>query len=373
MYREITDQIKKLLFSQHHLIPLIVGLRQVGKTTLAKTICEGRDFLDFNFELSSDQQMFLDQNRHSLEDFASKNKNKIIFIDEVQKLPEATSVIKHLFDNYKLRFLLTGSSELKLKAHFGDSMTGRTMTYRLYPLTIRELLIQRGKMKNDGKVDFDKAMTMMQNILIYGSLPGVENQELDQVPTYLTNFSSQLLSKDVLEISSVRRPTVIFSLAKFLAMQIGQLVNVNELSNLLETPRASIYNYLDILEQLNLIIRAHPLSTNDRQAISEKFKVYFTDLGVRNSLINNFSSLNARLDNGQLLENAVYLGLKRKLEYEGKVFQMGFFRSPNGSEIDIVMKISGKEELYEVKNSNKYLDKKGNVTYITRNTAWQYL
>ena len=351
---------------------MILGLRQTGKTTLAKNVCQGEKCQFFNFDLVSDRQEFFETNRHSLADFSERFKNQIIIIDEVQKMPEATEVIKHLYDQYKMKFILTGSSELKIKKNFGDSLAGRLRTWRLYPLSFKEILVQEKKIQEKEKVDFENAQIKLQKYLVYGSMPAVENMELSQCPQFLKEFTETMLSKDILEVAEVRKSTKIYALARFLAMQIGQLVNVNELSMLTEISRSTIYNYLDILEQMNIIIRAYPISTNERKAISEKFKVYFVDLGMRNSLVNNFDNLTNRLDVGVLLENAVYVGIKRKMDYNGENYKMGFFRSKTGSEIDIVVK-SDKEYLYEVKSARKFNLKKGKVKYITKENVGEYL
>ena len=372
MYRVIKSQIEKHLKKPKARAVLILGLRQTGKTTLAKAVCEGKKHQIFNFDLISDRQEFSDANRHSLADFSKRFKNQIIIIDEVQKMPEATEIIKHLYDQYKMKFILTGSSEIKIRKNFGDSLAGRVKTWRLYPLSFREILVQGKKIGEKEKLDYELSQIELQKYLIYGSLPAVENLPGEEHPIFLKDFTEALLSKDILEVAEIKKSTKIYSLAKFLAMQVGQLVNVNELAMLTEISRPSIYNYLDILEQMNIIIRAYPVSTNERQAISEKFKVYFSDLGLRNFLVGNFESLPNRIDAGALLENAAYVGIKRGLDYSGKMYKLGFFRSKTGSEIDIVVK-TDKEYLYEVKAAKKYALKKGKVKYITKENIWEYL
>lgn len=372
MYREIKQQIEQSVRRKKSRVVLILGLRQTGKTTLAKAVCEDKKCQLFNFDLVSDRAEFLEVNRHSLADFSKRFKDRIIIIDEVQKVPEATEIIKYLYDQYQMKFILTGSSELKIKKNFGDSLAGRLETFRLYPLSLREILVQENIIGENDKLDYEESQVKLEKYLVYGSLPAIENTEPENYPSFLKDFTEALLSKDILEIAEIKKSTKIYALARLLAMQVGQLVNVNELSMLVEISRPSVYNYLDILEQMNIILRAYPVSTNERRAISEKFKIYFTDLGIRNFLTGNFESFNARLDRGALLENAVYLGIKRKLDYERKIYKIGFFRSKSGSEIDIVVK-SDKEYLYEVKAAKKFISKRGAVEYITRENIWKYL
>jgi predicted AAA+ superfamily ATPase len=372
MYRDIKQQIEKYVQSKKGLVVLILGLRQTGKTTLVRTICEGKKCQIFNFDLVSDRAEFSDVSRHTLAGFFERYQGKIIVIDEVQKMPEATDVIKHLYDNYKMKFILTGSSELKIKKNFGDSLAGRVKTWRLYPLSLKEILVQEGKISEKEFPDYESSQVKAEKYLIYGSLPAIQNLPAEEHTVFLNDFTEALLSKDILEISEIKKSTKIYALARLLAMQVGQLVNVNELATLAEISRPSIYNYLDILEQMNIIKRAYPISTNERRAISEKFKVYFTDLGIRNLLVGNFDGFNTRLDRGAILENAAYMGIQRKMDYEEKQHKMGFFRSKSGSEIDIVVKAGG-EYLYEIKSAKKFAKKKGKVEYITRENIWKYL
>lgn len=373
MYRVITEKVTKLLNQNKPPIVLLLGLRQTGKTTLAKSLAQNFKNQLFNFDLPGDRGEFLDQNRHSLELFAKRYKDYIVVIDELQKSSDATGVIKHLYDNFDIKFILTGSSELKIRKNAGDTLAGRLSTFNIYPLSIQEILVQEGKIAENEPLSYDQSQTLLKRILVYGSLPNLQNTAPENWETYLKDFTETLLSKDVLEIADIRKPTKIYTLAKLLAMQIGQLVNVNELATLLELPRTTIYNYLDILEQLSLIKRSHPISTNDRQAIATKFKAYFTDLGVRNYLVNNFNSINSRLDTGQLLENFVFMNFKRSLDYSQQNYQLGFFRSESGFEIDLVLKTKNGEQLFEVKTSSKHFSKDENLTYINMDNAYQPL
>jgi predicted AAA+ superfamily ATPase len=154
MYRQVLRETGMLLDRENPPIVLILGLRQVGKSTLAKTVCTNRPAVFFNFDLVSDIAEFTGRDRHSLALFASRYKDHIIVVDEIQKSPEATGIVKHLHDNYKLPFLLTGSSELKIRAHIGDSLAGRLREIRLYPLSLNEIDMQQN-MPFDARSEFN--------------------------------------------------------------------------------------------------------------------------------------------------------------------------------------------------------------------------
>lgn len=378
MYRQVTSQIEDLLHGSWKPIILILGPRQVGKSTLARSLAPSDQQIAFNFDYRLDIETFVHKDRHELAVFAENNRGKTIIIDEVQKAPEATGIVKHLHDNFKqfeLKFILTGSSEVKIRQDIGDSLTGRVYEVRLYPLSLSEIDIQSGQTFETEKEysNYDHNQTLLQKYLVLGSLPPSLNMSPAHYKEYLREYVNSLFSKDILEISGARKPLQILTLAKHLALQIGQLVNLNELAGNVELQRASIYKYLDVFEQIGLIHIAKPISTNERESISHATKIYFTDLGIRNALINNFDDFDLRADKGQLLENAVFVGLKRQLDYQRQPYKLGFFRSPHGTEIDIVKKMDHLEVLYEVKTSQKKKGRLKNVTLVNLDTAQKYL
>ncbi len=375
MHRQVLHEIGMLLDRGNPPIILILGLRQVGKSTLAKTVCTNRPAVFFNFDLVSDIADFTGRDRHNLALFAGRYRDHIIVVDEIQKSPEATGIVKHLHDTYNLPFLLTGSSELKLRAHIGDSLAGRLREIRLYPLSLKEIDIQQNMPFDSHSVfnNYEFNQQMLCRILVYGSLPQLQNIPEADYADYLHGLVNALLSRDLLELSAVRKPVQVYHLARLLALQVGQMVNFNELAENTSLSRISVVNFIEIFEQMGLVVRAHPLSTNRRESITKRTKVYFTDPGIRNSLINDFSPIDQRVDKGQLLENAVYMGIRRSLDYAKDPYELGFFRSEYGSEIDIVKKVAGNEELFEVKTGKRVSRKRSDVTYITLDDAQRYL
>ncbi|MDQ7826414.1 MAG: ATP-binding protein [Candidatus Eremiobacteraeota bacterium] len=375
MYRQVLHEIGTLLDRRNPPIILILGLRQVGKSTLAKAACINRPSVFFNFDLISDIAEFTGRDRHNLALFASRYKDHVIVVDEIQKSPDATGIVKHLHDTYNLPFLLTGSSELKIRAGVGDSLAGRLREIRLYPLSLKEIDTQQNMAFDSGSefTHYEFNQQMLLRTLVYGSLPQLQNIPEADYAGYLRGLVNALLSRDILELSAVRKPAQVYHLARLLALQIGQLVNFNELAENTGLSRASVVNFIEIFEQMGLVTRAHPLSTNRRESITKRTKVYFTDPGMRNCLINDFSPIDQRADKGQLLENAVYMGISRSLDYAGEPYELGFFRSDYGAEIDIVKKVAGKEELFEVKAGKRVTRKRSDVTYITIDDAQRYL
>lgn len=375
MYRIILEKIKKILEKDNPPIILILGLRQTGKSTLAQTVSRDKPVVKFDFDLLSDINEFTRQNRHSLALFAKKYAQHILIIDEIQKSPEAVGIVKYLYDTYKLKILLTGSSEIKIRRGVGDSLAGRLWEFKLYPLTFEEINRQIGLSFNHRLEfnNFEQNQQLLLRSLVFGTLPQLENLSPEAYPDYLNNLVNGLLSKDMMEISGTKKSAQVFHLARLLAMQVGQIVNFNELAQLTEFSRISVVNYVEIFKQMGLVVAADPISFNKREAITKRTKIYFTDLGIRNSLIGDFSDWEGRQDKGPLLENAVFMGMKRRLEYGGQPYELGFFRSEYGSEIDIVKKVNKREESYEVKTGRKNNRKKKKVAGINFDIAQKYL
>ena len=371
MFLQVQEDIKQVLYSQWRPIILILGARQTGKTTLAQSLADPGKTIHFDFDLLDDIHRFSSMDRESLHLFAKANQGKYIPIDEIQKYPSATATIKYLYDNFKtdsLKFVLTGSSEIKIRHGLGDTLTGRVYEVRLYPLSLTEIGVQSGLSDNT-----QEAQLQLRKYLVYGSLPASQNLPLAEYPGFLREYVNNVLSKDALEFGKIRKSAQIFLLAKLLAGQVGQLVNFNELAMNTQLNRETVMRFIDIFEQLGLVYRVSPISTNEREAITKATKIYFTDLGIRNSLVNNFDDFNVRLDRGQILENAVFMGMKRQLDYQRDPYQLGFFRSSSGSEIDIVKKTRESQELFEVKSSSRRTKKLGSVMYVTTENAVQYL
>lgn len=378
MYRIVQSQIHRILEGSWSPIILLLGARQTGKTTLAESLVRPLKTVRFNFDLVDDVQKFSSFDRESLSTFVTTYAHHDILIDEVQKYPEATGTIKYMYDTYKdkgLRFILTGSSEMRIRHGIGDSLTGRVYEVRLYPLSLAEINIQSG-LPFDFSAEWNNIQenqSLLRKYLVFGSLPASQNIPFAEYSQFLKEYVNNVFSKDLLEIGNLRKPVQALFLAKLLAHQIGQLINVNELALHTELNRETVLRFLDYFEQLGMISIATPLSTNERESILKAKKIYFTDLGVRNALINHFDEYNLRVDKGQLLENAVYMGIKRQLDYQRIPYQLGFFRSSHGSEIDIVKKVDNTQSLYEIKTSHSKTKKTDHVTYITLENAQQFL
>ena len=142
---------------------------------------------------------------------------------------------------------------------------------------------------------------------------------------------------------------------KLLAFQIGNQVSISELSNALEISRTTVDRYIDLLEKSFIIFRMSGFSRNLRKEVTKMDKIFFYDMGVRNSIIGNLNLLNSRDDVGKLWENFLIVERMKKLSYEQRMFSLYFWRLSSGAEIDLIEEREGNLYGFEFKYGKKFI------------------
>lgn len=361
--RTIEKSIRKDFFKGK--IIILAGPRQVGKTTLIKHILK-----DYTSVITFNGDNRKDRNSLAKNDFEFIDKligeNKIVFIDEAQKIEEIGNTLKLLVDNYgkKKQIIATGSSSLNLLSNTSEPLTGRKYVYELYPLSVTEIYSQRHPL------DLDKEL---ENLLIYGSYPDIYSGSLRVKEEQLLEITRSYLYKDILELEDVRSSSSIDKLLSALALQVGSEVSLRELSNLLNLHIGTVERYIDLLEKNYVIFRLPPYYTNQRKVLSKQNKIYFYDLGIRNALINNFNPLSKRNDRGALWENFLIIERIKLNAYTNRYVSNFFWRTYDGAEIDYIEKYADSLDGYEFKwNKEKNAPKSWleypNATYKLINT-----
>lgn len=298
----------------------------------------------FNFDDLTDRRIFiadLPALRSAIALRGQSSTNRFVFIDEVQNHPEATLAIKLLADSGEYVIVATGSSELRAKTHRFDTLAGRYKEFVLFPLTADEFAY----FKTGKQAFFDQTGTsesvylssFVPEMLIYGGYPRVvlSDHKIEELKI-LTRDS---VIKDIVNIYDLKNADLVQDLLRLLAAQIGNLINIAELASSLQTSRATILNYLGILTRNRIIYLLAPLKTNIRRGYLERKKVYFYDLGIRNSLIEDFRTSELRPDAGACFENLLVMGAVRQSVYNRSQDKLYFFREARGSqkEIDLIV------------------------------------
>lgn len=364
--------LEKKLLKPDKKILFLWGPRQIGKSTILNYFYQKYGGAYFNFDDLEDQRLFipeLSKLKSVLEERSNKKNSRfihrkasLIFIDEVQNHPEATLAIKLLADQTDYLTFATGSSELRAKTQRFDSLAGRYHEEILFPLTIDEMSVfQDGKQDLIKKPNFaqaEKLKKYLELMMTFGSYPGVVLAE--DKPQELKNIAQNSIIKDIVNIYDLKSTDLVFNLLRLLSMQIGNLVNVSEIASSLGSTKITIDNYLSILVKNRVIFFLEPLRTNKRRGFLSRKKVYFYDLGIRNSLIEDFRSFEARLDKGALFENLIVLGVLRQNQYAGNFNKLYYYRDLTGSrkEIDLITEnIEGERKAFEIKYSQGKINK----------------
>jgi uncharacterized protein len=322
---------------------LLLGPRQTGKTTLlTKVISENGDFILLDCDEILIREKLEDANIESLKQLIGNH--KYVFIDEAQRVKNIGLSLKIIIDRIKnVQLFVSGSSALELANEINEPLTGRKWEYTLLPISWEEFRLHFGYLKSQQQ---------LEQRLIYGMYPDVINH-LGEEEAVLKQLSNSFLYKDLLAIKSVRKPELLPKILKALALQLGNEVSNNELSNLLKVSKDTIAAYIDLLEKAFIVFRLEPFSRNLRNEISTNRKIYFYDNGIRNSLISNFNPLSIRQDSGALWENFLINERKKYLFNNQTSANTYFWRTTQQQEIDYIEEKEGQIFAYEFKWSAK--------------------
>lgn len=318
---------------------IVLGPRQVGKTTLLEQLCsrEG-EFLLLNGDDIVTQQTLENIGEVHLKQLIGNHQT--VFIDEAQRIHNIGLLLKIIHDRIKhVRVVVSGSSALELSSNINEPLTGRKWEYQMYPISWAELSNHFGVLGT--KQQFELR-------LIYGMYPDVINN-LGNEEGILKQLTSSYLYKDLLNYHGIRKPEILSKLLIALALQVGSEVSYNELANLLRIDRATVEQYIGLLEQAYVIVRLNPFSRNIRNEISSTRKIYFYDNGIRNALIGNFNVLSMRNDVGALWENFLVSERIKANHYKESNARSYFWRTHAQQEIDYLEEYGGQMYAYEFK------------------------
>ncbi len=342
--RLLKIQIKNKLYKGKAVI--VVGPRQVGKTTLLRMLASDTDrsVLVWNCDEPDVRQKLNEPT--STELGAETSGADLILIDEAQRVPNIGVTLKLLIDHFpEKQVVVTGSSAIELSNSINEPLTGRKYEYTMYPFSAEELI------GNHGTVEERR---MLERRLVYGSYPEVVNHPGEERET-LTNLVSSYLYKDIFSFQDVRKPEIIEQLLQALALQLGSEVSFNELGRLLGLTSITVQRYIDLLEKSCVLFHLRSFSRNARAELKKSRKIYFYDNGVRNAMIGDYKSLDLRADAGALWEN--YLLSERMKHNSYSVFygKSYFWRTQQQQEVDYIEDYDGVLHAYEFKwNASKH-------------------
>lgn len=352
---------------------VILGPRQVGKSTLLGELVTGEDRVRIlNCDNEDERMLLVDKTTTELEQLISPY--RFFLIDEAQRVRNIGLVLKKIGDmKLDTKVIVTGSSSLDLSDEINEPATGRLIEFNLYPMSLSELATFTSVIDEQ---------RLLEQRMIYGLYPEVVTAPEDARQT-LMNLTNNYLYKDLLAFRGIKKPDVVMNLVRALALQVGSEVSYNELSALLGIDKVTVESYIDLLEKCFIIFRLNSFSRNLRNEIKKGKKVYFYDNGIRNAVLSNFAPLALRNDAGILWENLMVSERIKRNAYCGSYAQLYFWRTHDQKEIDLVEDMDGKLTTFEFKwNERKkvsipktFADSYPNSTFevITKESFWGFL
>jgi predicted AAA+ superfamily ATPase len=318
---------------------ILLGARQVGKTTLLKTLFpETEDILWLNGDELDVQTLFNNSSAVRLK--AIFGNKKVVIIDEAQRIADIGLRLKLITDQIpEIQLIATGSSAFELANQVNEPLTGRKWEYKMFPLSFGEMVSHHGLLQEK---------RMIPHRMVYGYYPDVVNNEGAEKEV-LKQLSDSYLYKDILIWDKVKKPEGLLKLLRGLAFQVGSQVSFNELSRLCGLDAKTVEKYIVLLEQTYIVFRLGSFSRNLRNELKFSRKVYFYDNGIRNALIANFNQIELRQDVGALWENFVLSERMKKLHYSQDGSNYWYWRTKEQNEIDYVEETNGKLKAYEFK------------------------
>ncbi|MFB6145675.1 MAG: ATP-binding protein [Candidatus Nanohaloarchaea archaeon] len=338
-------------------ISLIVGARQVGKTTLMQQLKSeleesGENTLYLSMDIQEDRTHFESQQdlieRIELELGEEKG---YVFLDEIQRKENAGLFLKGIYDReLPYKFVVSGSGSLELKENIHESLAGRKRIFELPPVSFKEFVNYETdyeyeeRLEKYFEVKKDEADRLLKKYLNYGGYPRVvtESKESEKRRVIDEIFSSYL-ERDVSNFLNVRKVDAYSKLVSVLADQMGDPVSNSKLARDVGVKSTTVRNYLNYLDKTFIVEKTNPFYTNKKKEITKSPIVYFSDPGLRNYSIQRFGHLNTPSEFGELFEGFIHNFLKQETQFTG--LDVRYWRTKSQAEVDFVLSTGNKVEL----------------------------
>ena len=320
---------------------LILGPRQVGKSTMLDHLVQNQRFIKLTGEDEDDLSILADPKTFLTLTQQFPN----VIIDEAQFVPNIGRVIKRLVDNNTTdsRIFVTGSSALDLGGHLKESAAGRFNSYNLWPLSLEELA------EHSSWIEVKR---QINDRMIYGCHPDVINDPA-HAKEYLLDFTDSILYKELFKLAEVRKPTDLTKLVTFLAANVGSEIRYGSIASELGIQNKTIERYVDLLASCFILKVVPSWSRNPTAELKLSKKIYFYDNGIRNALLKNFAPVPAREDKGALWENLFFTERLKLHAFRRDGGEIYFWRTKKQHEMDFIEIVNGTIAAFECKAGNK--------------------
>ncbi|MBE9465367.1 ATP-binding protein [Dyadobacter subterraneus] len=334
IFQDLLDHLRKPQ------VTVITGMRRVGKSTALKYLLnqvdhENKIYLDL--ERTENRYLFNQSNTKDIEiglaiEGINLSEPAVIALDEIQLVPQSTSVIKYFFDTYNVKFIVTGSSSFYLKNHFSESLAGRKRIFEMYPLTFPEFVAFHEEniklLKSVSREPFHlsiylKWKELYEQFIRFGGFPEVVLAETEADKTaYLKDVVNAYIELDIKLLSDFSASDDLYKLVRLLASRTGSRLDYSKIGSILGINRIKIKEYLSLLEHTYFIKKVGTFTQNVDREISKQEKVYLADTGLLQEL--------AQVSSGQVFENAIALQLSQ-------LGTIQYYQKTTGLEIDFIL------------------------------------
>ena len=323
---------------------VLIGARQVGKTTLTNELLRHYDQAKTTVYNGDNLEAQKLSKMDSAQIKALISGSECLLIDEAHKINRIGDIVKSLVDDLgnSLQIILTGSSTINLIDSTTEPLTGRKRVFELYPISLPELALRPTDLA-----------AQLPIILRYGLYPEVINESsLAGKQEALLELAESSIYRDVLDVTGARASGDLVALLRYLAQNIGQTISINEASIKLSIDRRTVDRYIELLTKSYIVFPLYPYSKQG--SISRAYKVYFWDVGIRNALAEDLTEVELRNDRKVLWQNFCIAERLKRVKYERFLGHHYFWRSYDGTEVDLIevtgQKLKGFRLSYEDKN-----------------------
>ena len=325
-------------------VVILIGARQVGKTTLTKELLKKYDdgrVVVYNGDNLEAQKL---SKMEAVQIKSLVAGSDCLLIDEAHKINRIGDIVKSLVDELgdKLQIILTGSSTINLIDSTTEPLTGRKRVFELYPISLGELNLPPAELAGQ-----------LPTLLRFGLYPEIINEQAAaDKQEALMELAESSIYRDVLDVTGARASGDLVALLRYLAQNIGRTLSINEASIKLSIDRRTVDRYIELLSKSYIVFPLYPYSKNG--SISRAYKVYFWDVGIRNALAEDLGEVGLRSDRDVLWQNFCIAERLKQVKYDRLVCHHYFWRSYDGTEVDLIETVGanlrGFRFSYEAKN-----------------------
>ncbi len=323
-------------------ITVLIGARQIGKTTILKQILKKlKNTLYFNLDIEQDREHFDSQQRLLKKiQLEIGNSKAYIVIDEIQQKENAGHFLKGLFDmDLPYKFIITGSGSIELKEKISEALTGRKHTIEMSSVSFEEYINYKTAYKYKNRlnlffeVEQEKSRLFLDEYLVFGGYPAVVTaKKALRKKEIMNEVFTSYITKDISYLLAVKQPDKFVKLIQLLAVQSGSILNYSQLSQDVGLRVETLKTYLWYAEQTFIISIIKPYYTNAKKEITKSPVIYFNDIGMLNF---SKTSFNFNKKDGMLFQNFVFLALKQK--YTNGLNEVKHWRTKDKAEVDFII------------------------------------